>query len=122
MINPFVKYKGLEFFGMYETANGRTYAEKDRRDWTQISAELIYRFGKTENFYVAGRYNTVSGKLVTGQDVEVKRTQLGLGWFMTKNILTKLEYVNQTYDGFATADVKSEGKFHGFSMEAIVSF
>lgn len=122
MINPFVKYKGLEFFGMYETANGRTYAEKDRRDWTQISAELIYRFGKTENFYVAGRYNTVSGKQFTGEDVDVKRTQLGLGWFMTKNILTKLEYVNQTYDGFSTADVKQQGKFHGFSAEAIVSF
>lgn len=122
MINPFIKYKGLEFFGMYEMANGRTYAEKDRRDWTQISADLIYRFGKTENFYVAGRYNTVSGKLLTGQDIDIKRTQIGLGWFMTKNILTKLEYVNQTYDGFSTADVKSEGKFHGFSAEAIVSF
>lgn len=122
MFNPFVKYKGLEFFGVVELSSGKTNAETDTRDFMQIGTELLYRFGANENFYVGGRYNSVSGKIAGGQDVDITRFNLGGGYFMTKNILAKLEYVNQTYDGFAANNILYEGEFSGVVFEAVISF
>ena len=122
MFNPFVKYKGLEFFGMLELTNGKNLAETDRRSATQLGAELLYRFGKSENFYFGGRYNSVSAEDVSGVDVDITRFNIGGGWFMTKNILAKVEYVTQKYDGFATGNILDGGKFNGFVAEAVISF
>lgn len=122
MINPFVKYKGLEFFGIFEHASGRNFAETERRTYNQYAAELLYRFGTTENFYVGGRYNKVDGKLVSSQDISVDRFNIGGGWFMTKNILAKAEYVNQTYDGYPTTNIRNGGEFKGYVLEAVISF
>lgn len=122
MVNPFVKYKGFEFFGMFETVSGKTNAETSTRNFTQLGSELLYRFGKTENFYIGGRYNKVSGELVNGDDIDVSRYNLGAGWFMTKNILAKLEYVNQKYDGYAPSSILHDGKFSGVVFEAVIGF
>ncbi|GAA4302485.1 hypothetical protein [Aestuariibaculum suncheonense] len=122
MFNPFVKYKGLEFFGTVEMTSGRALSETDRRNTNQFAGELIYRFGQDENFYLGGRYNTVDAELAGGDDVNLDRFQLGAGWFMTKNILLKAEYVNQTYDGYATDNILEDGKFNGLMMEAVISF
>lgn len=121
MINPFLKYQGLEFFGTIESAKGnRTVL--DQRTANQFAGELIYRFGSNENLFVGGRYNVVDSEEESGEDVKIKRTQLGAGWFMTNNILLKLEYVNQTYDGFAVGSVLDSGKFNGLMLEAAISF
>jgi hypothetical protein len=126
MINPFFKYKGLEFFGTIEMANGRRYSETDRRNANQYAGELIYRFGQNESFYVGGRYNLVSAEERTGEDVDIDRFNFAAGWFMTKNILLKAEYVNQIFDGFtATSELNRsliDGKFNGAMVEAIISF
>jgi hypothetical protein len=123
MINPFVKYKGLEFFGVYELSNGKNNTlDTDRRDFNQIAADLLYRFGTNEKFYVGGRYNNVSGELASGEDIDVTRFNLGGGWFMTKNIMAKLEYVNQKYDGYNTNSILHGGKFNGFVFEAVIAF
>lgn len=124
MINPFVRYKGFEFFGTLERASGATHVDggDDIEGVTnQISGELLYRFGKTDNFYVGGRYNVVDSEYNDkAQDVTINRAQLGAGWFMTKNILMKAEYVNQNYKGFGGA--LEDGKFNGFMLEAAISF
>lgn len=122
MINPFVKYQGLEFFGLLEFTNGRNANEDDRRNATQLGAELLYRFGSNEKFYVGGRYNSVSAEDVSGVDIDITRFNIGGGWFMTKNILAKVEYVTQQYDGFATGNIFDGGKFNGFVAEAVISF
>lgn len=122
MFNPFVKFKGLEFFGMYEMSKGKATNETDTRDFTQLGAELIYRFGQKENFYFGGRYNSVAGKTNQGDDIDVTRFNFGGGWFMTKNILAKIEYVNQKYDGFNNNNILHEGKFNGFVFEAVIGF
>ncbi|WP_291854883.1 hypothetical protein [Marinilabilia sp.] len=122
MINPFIKMGGLEFFGVIESASGKSNGEADTRNFTQLSGELIYRFGNDENFYLGGRYNTVGGETAAGLDVDINRVQLSGGWFMTKNILAKVEYVSQSYDGFASDDILHEGKFNGLLMEAAISF
>lgn len=123
MINPFLKYRGLEFFGVYEHSTGKESSETKSRSFDQFSAELLYRFGNTENFYVAGRYNLVKGtEFATNNDVEIDRFNIGAGWFMTKNILAKIEYVSQSYDGFSNGSRFDGGKFDGVVFEAVISF
>ncbi|SMO76577.1 hypothetical protein [Solitalea koreensis] len=128
MINPFVKYKGLEFFGVFETTSGRDKvadaAFTGERTWTQLAGELIYRFGAKEQLYAGGRYNTVKGQLpgVENDMVKVDRFNIGGGWFMTKNIVAKLEYVNQQYKDYPVGNSLQGGKFDGFMLEAMIAF
>lgn len=134
MINPFVKYKGLEFFGTIELASGGDKAgTDDKRTANQYATELIYRFGKTEQFYLGGKYNTVSGKLsnADAKEVTVDKFEASAGWFMTKNILAKLNYVNQNYKNYtqfagntATGNANNfyGGKFNGLVFEAVIAF
>jgi hypothetical protein len=123
MINPFMRYKGFEFFGIYENATGKGFGPNPPdRTYNHYAADLIYRFGETEDFYIGGRYSMVDGEHPSGQDITVDRIQLGAGWFLTKNILAKLEYVNQTYSDFPTGDILDGGEFNGIMMEAVISF
>lgn len=122
MLNAFVKYNGLEFFGLFENASGQAAAEPSSRTANQLGAELLYRFGSEENFYLGTRYNTVSAELASGHDVDINRLNIGGGWFMTKNVLTKLEFVTQSYDGFPAATVFNGGEYSGVMLEAIISF
>ncbi len=120
MINPFIKYQGFEFYGVFENSSGKSIDEADTRTFNQYGAELLYRFGANENVYLGGRYNLVSGELSTGQDVDIDRLNIGGGWFLTKNVLAKLEYVTQSYDGFT--DLYEDGQFDGVMLEAVISF
>ncbi|MEH6682088.1 MAG: hypothetical protein V7724_16200 [Sediminicola sp.] len=122
MFNPFVKYKGLEFFGTIETATGKASTELEKRTANQFAGELVYRFGKDENFYFGGRYNKVGSEEATGEEIDITRLQLGAGWFLTKNVLAKIEYVNQEYDGYGTTSIFNEGKFKGLMLEAAIGF
>lgn len=100
-INPFIKFQGLEFFGVYEMTNNGAETESGDEvggSFTQLGAEAIYRFGGKEQLYLGGRYNAISGELTeTAATREINRLNLGGGWFLTKNILTKVEYVSQTH-------------------------
>ena len=122
MINPFVKYGGLEFFGTVEMAQGKASAEEDDRTAMQYAGELIYRFGADENIYVGGRYNLVDAEDISGEDVTIDRFQIAAGWFMTRNILLKAEYVVQNYNDFGATSILNEGKFDGAMVEAVISF
>ncbi|MAN27775.1 MULTISPECIES: hypothetical protein [Mesonia] len=122
MINPFVKYGGLEFFGTVEMAKGKASYETDERTTMQYAGELIYRFGADENIYVGGRYNLVDAEDISGEDVTIDRFQVAAGWFMTRNILLKAEYVIQNYNDFGATSIFNEGKFDGAMVEAVISF
>lgn len=122
MINPFIKHKGLEFFGTYERATGRASAEPDNRTATQFAGELIYRFGKDENMYFGSRYNKVDSEEANGDDISITRFNLASGWFLTKNMLLKLEYVSQKHSGYSAASIFNGGKFDGFILETVISF
>ncbi|MFO8235509.1 MAG: hypothetical protein R6U04_08920 [Bacteroidales bacterium] len=136
-INSFIKYGNVEFFGVFEQTTGNNGAD-DREDgsYTQLGAELLYRFGSWEQFYIGGRYNSVSGNddYAEGTDQPdtktVNRLNIGGGWFITENTLVKLEYVNQQYDEnfkgtFADPEAPTsitEGKFDGVVLEAVIGF
>ncbi|MFT6868457.1 MAG: hypothetical protein ACJA08_003311 [Cyclobacteriaceae bacterium] len=127
-INPFIKFKGLEFFGIYEVALGGNEITQPVNDkegsFTQLAAELLYRFGADEKFYVAGRYNTVHGKTLDSatEDLKINRLNLGAGWFLSKNIVAKVEYVNQNYTGNAWTGRFAGAQFDGFNIESAISF
>jgi len=113
----------LELFGTYEIASGRKISETDTHDVTQYAIDLVYRFpqGK-ENFWIGGRYNSVKASPLAQNDVTISRAVASVGWFATKNILMKAEYVNQQYKDFAATNILSGGKFNGFMIQATVGF
>ncbi len=124
MINPFVKFKGLEFFGTYEMAQGRTIVEKKIRNTTQYARDLIYRFpANKENFWIGVRYNYMTNILLgNSTNVTISHAAGSLGWFVTKNIMAKVKYMNQQYKNFMSTDIRSRGNFNGFMLEASIEF
>jgi hypothetical protein len=123
MLNGFLKVKGLELFGTYETAKGRTKTETSNRKMNQLAGEVIYRFGTNENLFIGGRYNTVTAQLTgINNDVKVDRIAGAAGWFLTRNVLLKAELVQQKYKDFPTSDYRNGGKFNGYVVEAVVGF
>ncbi len=125
IINPFIKFKGVEVFGSYEIAQGRTYAEDldAKRKFTQLAVEGVYRFLANEQLFVGARYVQASGRPQGfTQDVSIDRLAFAAGWFPSKNLLLKAEIVNQNFNDFPTNDYRNEGKFNGFFIQAVVGF
>ena len=150
MINPFVKFRNVEIFGTYEVASGNSQIENgelqstdpaqpvltklEKRQFNQYAIDGVYRFAN-DKMYVGAKYNVVDGDLAFGQsttqpnlsqgtreDVKIQRTSLAAGWFITKNILLKGEYVTQKYMDFPGTDIRSNGKFDGFVIEGVIGF
>jgi hypothetical protein len=122
-MNPFVKFRGLELFGVVERAQGKASAEPTERTWNQYAFDTVYRFLPDEKLYVGARYNRVEGTLpgIAG-NVGAKRIQLAGGWFITANLLAKAEYVDQKYFGYPSTNIKSGGRFKGMMFEGVVAF
>jgi hypothetical protein len=120
-INPFVKVGDLELYGVYETV-------KDKSDkagqYKQVAGDAVYRFGTDKKLYIATRINKVtSNQTSTSDDEVVSRFALSGGWFLTPNILAKLEIVNQSYTGAGfDGGLYEDGKFKGFVFETTISF
>ncbi len=123
-INPFVKWRGVEFFGIYELVSGDQSKTATGGSYTQIGAELIYRIGKDEKLFIGGRYNMVSGIDTSGAESKtIDRLNIGGGWFLTDNVMLKAEYVNQGYSGDGwLGTVFQEGRFNGAVIEASIGF
>ena len=122
-MNPFVKFRGLELFGVLERAEGKAATEATERTFKQHAADVVYRFLPDEKLFVGVRYNKAQGQLagIPG-DVGAKRWQVGAGWFITPGLLAKAEYVNQKYFGYPTANIKNGGEFKGLMLEGVVAF
>jgi hypothetical protein len=150
MINPFVKFRNVEIFGTYEVATGNSQIENGelqstdpaqpvltklgKRQFNQYAIDGVYRFAN-DKMYIGAKYNVVDGDLAFGQvtaqpslnqgtreDVKIQRTSLAAGWFITKNILLKGEYVTQKYMDFPGTDIRANGKFEGFVIEGVIGF
>lgn len=133
-LNGFLKMKGLELFGTYEAAKGRTKTEVSERKAKQYAGDVVYRFGKAESLFVGLRYNIVNLRLadvpkvgaapavIYTEDLKVDRMAFGAGWFLTKNILLKGEYVNQQYKNLPAGDYRNGGEFKGYVVQAVVGF
>jgi hypothetical protein len=150
VVNPFVKFKGLEVFGLYEISSGYNTSGDNvvtdgatsftKRSVNQMMGEVVYRFAKNQ-FYVGGRYNVASGQFYNSsvytkangvyelaEKQSATRTELAAGYYMTPAILLKAAYVNQDYTGFdqqtagALSDTRSGANFKGAMIEAVIGF
>ncbi|HDR52646.1 MAG TPA: hypothetical protein ENN90_13685 [Mariniphaga anaerophila] len=112
MANIFARFHGLEVFGIYESMKGvRNNADQH---FTQTALQAIYNLGR---FYVGTRLNKVDNN----DSSTVNRTNIGGGWHMVDNVVVKLDYVNQKYEGNAHGSIDG-GKFNGLVLEAAISF
>ncbi len=124
--NIFAQYKGLEVFGTYEHASGKQNTST-KYNFSQVAIESVYRFGKEKQWQLGARYNYVtnndaatSSKIDSNKDLSVDRIQIAAGWYMTKNIITKIEYVNQNYTNWS--EFGNDAGFKGMMIEAGISF
>lgn len=148
VVNPFFKYNGLEIFGTFEMASGRGLTEPvdpsnvETRGATQYGGDIIYRFFENEDVYVGLRYLMVSADqrgvddngeaIILDQKQEISRFAVAAGWFITDNILAKVEYVNQTYTGFGSSsifydgwdntDLSGDTGFNGIMLSGAIGF
>ncbi len=128
MLNAFIKFDGLELFGTYENAAGRNKTETIDRTTSQYAVDGVYRFGQEENLFLGLKYNVINAELANtptvtyAQDININRFVVSGGWFLTKNILLKGEYVTQKYSDFPVADYRNGAKFNGYIVQAVVGF
>jgi hypothetical protein len=121
-VNPFVKYRGLELFGVLEQATGRTAAETAERTWNQYAVDAVYRFAD-DKLFAGARYDVANGRLNgIANDVGIHRTQFAAGWYLNRYLLMKGEYIIQNYFDFPTTDIRNGGSFHGFVGHAVLAF
>jgi hypothetical protein len=69
-----------------------------------------------------GRWNQVKGDFSGQENLTVTRSALSAGWFLTRNLMTKAEWVQQAFGGFAATDIRNGGKFHGIAIEGVIAF
>jgi hypothetical protein len=121
-VNPFVKFRGFELFGVIERADGQASTETVERTWNQVAVDGVYRFAN-DQLFLGVRYNKAQGDLVgIANEVGAKRVQVGGGWFILPGLLAKVEYVNQTYFGYPANNLKNGAKFNGLMLEGVVAF
>jgi len=97
--------------------------------WNYYAADVVYKV--TPALYAAGRYSAATTDMLTGRETDgkVNRIQVGGGFWLTRNMLMKLEYVTQKYSGFRQGDVVNNGiqawrdpEFNGFVAEVSFAF
>jgi hypothetical protein len=122
-INPFVKYRGAELFGVIERAEGKASTEVSEREFKQYAIDAVYRFLPDEKAFFGVRYNKVDGQLagITG-NVGADRYQVSAGWFILPGLMAKGEYVSQKYFGYPNTNKLNGGRFNGMMLEGVVGF
>ena len=104
-------------------------AGRPQECWNYFAAEAKYNLTKT--LYGAVRYSGAYADKLNDvkSDGKVDRIQIGGGLWMTKNILVKVEWVDQKYRGFASGDVVNNGiaawrnpEFKGMVSEVSFAF
>jgi hypothetical protein len=121
-VNPFVKYKGFELFGVIEHATGRSATELADREWNQAGGEAVYRFAN-DHLFVGTRLDRARGQLANSiNQVSNNRTQFAAGWFLNHYLLMKAEYVVQNYKNYPVTNIFSGGRFQGFMGDAVLAF
>ena len=81
-----------------------------------------------EDFYVGARYNTMKADMGAAQgepnhyEVDINRVAIAAGWYMTKNVMAKIEYVNQKYNGFPARSIQDGAEFNGLTLQGSIAF
>ncbi|MDX1808748.1 MAG: hypothetical protein R3331_04370 [Sulfurospirillaceae bacterium] len=120
MTNVFVKYNKTELSGMYQYANGATNTGVSLK-FNHYTLSAVQRFGMNDRFYAAIRYE--NGKVKRSDDTtndKLTQTELALGWFLSKNAMAKVEYIDQKRENFSS--FIGNAKFSGYMVQAALRF
>ena len=141
--NTFVENGEVQYA---DGSGGPVFAPQSDRSVRQFAADALYRFGHREQFYIGARFNTVSGEQVFGAsttttnaeiayqpatpaisqgaraDITINRMAAAAGWFISRNILVKAEYVNQEYNDYPVGNILEGGEFSGFVVQGSIAF
>ena len=123
-VNPFVKFRGLELFGVHRAGRGQGVdgdrpsapGSSTRSTWSTASCRT--RSCSSASATTRRRASSPASPATSG----AKRWQVGGGWFITPNVLAKVEYVNQKYVGYPPTNIRNGGKFNGMMLEGVVAF
>lgn len=97
--------------------------------WNYYTGDVVYKF--TPALYGAVRYSGATTDMLNGRETDgkVNRLQVGGGFWLTRNMLMKLEYVTQKYRGFRQGDMVNNNiqawrnpEFDGFVAEVSFAF
>ena len=123
MINPFVKVGGVELFGNIETMTGAA-AERAEPAHPATSSWVKASTASPTTSSTSAAATTPSNGQLAGitNDITVKRSQVGGGWFVTPNVLSRSSASARTTRTFPTTDIRNGGKFQGFMVEGVVAF
>lgn len=127
--NFFTRYNDTELYAMLELADGADARGVDMA-MTHYALEVVQRFSN-DKFYAAARYENAvveykdyRGTPATSTDLgdaEMTQWQLGLGWYLSKNAVAKLEYIDHKREknsSFAGGDAE----FKGYMISTALSF
>ena len=132
--------KLLELYGNFgwvqDGDNNGNLSGSPRTSWLYYAAEGNYHF--TDRLYAAARYSGAAAQRLVAaaastrdvaSDGLVHRIQFGGGYWLTKTVLLKAEYVYQLYSGFSSTgsqvsgvDVWRHPHFQGVTTEASFAF
>jgi hypothetical protein len=103
----------IKFYGNFgrtqdKDINGSA-AGTPEETWNYYAAQVIYKINPT--LYAAARYSGATTAMLNGNasDGKVNRIQIGGGLWLTRNVLVKVEYVDQKYRGFASGQMVNNG-------------
>jgi hypothetical protein len=97
--------------------------------WTYGAAEAVYYF--TPRVYAASRYSLATANEISGTSADglAHRIQIGGGYWVTRNVLAKLEGVYQTFSDFDASegliggvDASQDPSFYGVIFEVSFAF
>ena len=100
-----------------------------QESWDYYTGDVVYKI--TPALYAAARYSGAVTDTLTGRatDGKVNRIQLGGGFWLSRNMLMKVEYVTQKYSGFRQGDMVNNNiqawrdpEFNGFVAEVSFAF
>ncbi|MEO6960594.1 MAG: hypothetical protein ABIY90_01430 [Puia sp.] len=57
-----------------------------------------------------------------GKNITINLEVASAGWFLTNNIMIKVEYVNQEYQHYPADNILNGGRFKGTMVEASIGF
>lgn len=121
--NLFLKYNDTEFYAMYEMGDGANITGADMK-LNHYAVDLVQRFAN-DKFFAAARYENAVVKYADPSndlgDAKLTQYQLGLGWFLSKNAVAKLEYINQKREN-NSAFVGGTAEFKGYMISTALSF
>jgi hypothetical protein len=122
----------IDLYGHYgdtedADANG-SLAGTPVENWVYYAGEGVFHI--TTNGYLAARYSAAAAQKIAGtsSDGTVDRIQVGGGYWLTDNMLLKLEYVTEQFSDFEVGRVINglqawrDPEFDGALMEVSFSF